>query len=197
MSKALTRKQAAFVREYLVDLNATQAAIRTGCEILTKGWPDGYYVYALLDQEADRIFYVGKGVRARWLSHYREGVGHGNVGKRQRIRSVPRPACVVLAAGLSEPEAYDNERAAIAALSATGLTNLAPGQRSETERTRDIAREMLSAVPPYAEWFADEPRTEAQVVMYHRIVAELRRGAERGWSTRWRSVNGGPWQAVA
>ena len=43
---ALTQKQKAFVQEYLVDLNATQAAIRagyspktaavTGCENLTK-----------------------------------------------------------------------------------------------------------------------------------------------------------------
>ncbi len=35
--KVLTRKQAAFVREYLVDLNATQAAIRAGYSAKTAG----------------------------------------------------------------------------------------------------------------------------------------------------------------
>ena len=33
----LTPKQAAFVREYLVDLNATQAAIRAGYSAKTAG----------------------------------------------------------------------------------------------------------------------------------------------------------------
>ena len=37
MDKVLTPKQAAFVAEYLVDLNATQAAIRAGYSAKTAG----------------------------------------------------------------------------------------------------------------------------------------------------------------
>lgn len=36
-SRPLTPKQAAFVREYLVDLNATQAAVRAGYSVRTAG----------------------------------------------------------------------------------------------------------------------------------------------------------------
>ena len=38
MAKELTRKQRLFVAEYLVDLNATQAAIRAGYSAKTAGW---------------------------------------------------------------------------------------------------------------------------------------------------------------
>jgi phage terminase small subunit len=38
MAKALTAKQQVFVQEYLVDLNATQAAIRAGYSQKTAGW---------------------------------------------------------------------------------------------------------------------------------------------------------------
>lgn len=38
MAKALTAKQQVFVQEYLVDLNATQAAIRAGYSKRTAGW---------------------------------------------------------------------------------------------------------------------------------------------------------------
>ncbi|HSW65267.1 MAG TPA: terminase small subunit [Dissulfurispiraceae bacterium] len=38
MAKALTAKQKVFVQEYLVDLNATQAAIRAGYSQRTAGW---------------------------------------------------------------------------------------------------------------------------------------------------------------
>lgn len=38
MSKILTNKQSMFVKEYLIDLNATQAAIRAGYSAKTAGW---------------------------------------------------------------------------------------------------------------------------------------------------------------
>lgn len=38
MKKELTPKQQAFVSEYLIDLNATQAAIRAGYSAKTSGW---------------------------------------------------------------------------------------------------------------------------------------------------------------
>lgn len=38
MKRELTQKQKMFVREYLIDLNATQAAIRAGYSAKTAGW---------------------------------------------------------------------------------------------------------------------------------------------------------------
>lgn len=68
---ALTPKQAAFVQEYLIDLNATQAAIRAGysvdtaksigCENLTK--PD--VANAIAEAKAERA--AKTGITALWV----------------------------------------------------------------------------------------------------------------------------------
>ena len=67
MSKnGLTDKQKRFVDEYLIDLNATQAAIRSGYsedEFFCKKEGRGYYVYFLIDSRNGQIFYVGNAIK--------------------------------------------------------------------------------------------------------------------------------------
>ena len=94
MSKnGLTDKQKRFVDEYLIDLNATQAAIRSGYsedEFFCKKEGRGYYVYFLIDSRNGQIFYVGKGKGKRVKQHTREAKSNNvvNAIKVERIREI-------------------------------------------------------------------------------------------------------------
>ena len=52
---ALTPKQQRFVEEYLTDLNATQAAVRAGINLLDVSSVEGFYVYFLIDPRDGNI----------------------------------------------------------------------------------------------------------------------------------------------
>lgn len=191
-AKPLPPRQQRFVEEYVLDLNATQAAIRAGMQVLSSsGVPPGYYVYGLVSPVTDKLFYVGKGLGRRWLAHYREETGSkGNDGKRAEIVLGNRePRCVVLADGLAEPEAFAIEGAFIRAL--PGLTNLAPGQRSDDERQRDAARAVLLEMESWP--------PEERGPLYGRCVDELKAiiAGKRPTGAVLRSVNGGPSVRVA
>ncbi len=148
----MTPKQRRFVEEYLIDLNATQAAIRAGYE-----WSDareGYYVYFLLD--AGQIFYVGKGKRGRIFSHRRgcNSVG-GNQVKAARIRaSVAADSFEehVFASELFEPDALRLERNLIRKLRHVGLTNISSGSVHPIESEIERISRNLSQVRPFEEW---------------------------------------------
>lgn len=105
---ALSAKQAAFAREYTLDKNATQAAIRAGYDfpIRTKG----FYVYFLLDGE--EIFYVGKGKGRRIESHRRDAgkANPVNPFKARRIRESDAFSERLFAVGLNEVDALALER---------------------------------------------------------------------------------------
>jgi phage terminase small subunit len=67
----LTRKQQLFIAEYLVDLNATQAAIRAGYSVKTAGWI-GYenltkpYIAEAIQKARDEKI-ASAGITAEWV----------------------------------------------------------------------------------------------------------------------------------
>ncbi len=82
MANKLTNKQEMFCREYLIDLNGTQAAIRAGYSVKTP--PKGkYYTYALVCGIRGDVFYIGKGKGARVYSHQKNrNKPFGNILKK-------------------------------------------------------------------------------------------------------------------
>ena len=96
----LTPKQQKFVEEYLVDLNATQAAIRAGYLLTKCGKEVGYYVYLLTDSRNGEIFYVGKGKGKRYTHHEREWRTNNridNAKKCQRIGEIKQGGGSIIA----------------------------------------------------------------------------------------------------
>lgn len=154
----LTAKQQAFVREYLIDLNATQAAIRAGYSALES--PVGYYVYFLIDPRDSGIFYVGKGSGRRVKTHV-AGVKRGrydNPKKGRRISEILAAGMSVeewvFADGLTERNAFSLERKMIATFGRATLTNLVPGVMTEEEAASEKAKAMLALTKPYDVWMA-------------------------------------------
>lgn len=185
--RELTPKQAAFVQEYLIDLNATQAAIRAGVELPRCVAPKGFYVYALVDPRDSSLFYIGKGRGMRYAAHYDEwksGVVV-NPAKFERIGEIvqsgrlPIPVC--FAEGLTEPDAYALERQLIDRIGVALLTNIAPGQSSEVEKVAVKARDLLGRVKPFEQWCAERLRSIPDRVMYFDIVEHLRMVAAGRW----------------
>lgn len=128
--RKLTPKQQRFVDEYLIDLNATQAAIRAGCEFPISG--EDYYVYALVDPVVGDVFYIGKGRGSRAKHHWREWQ-RGRVTndeKHERISLIAAfgatPQILFLESGLTEVHALDTEAAFIGAIGLERLTNILP-----------------------------------------------------------------------
>src|SRR5664280_2056543 len=123
----LTAKQKRFVEEYLIDLNATQAAIRAGYLLRMCGDEKRYYVYLLTDSRNGEIFYVGKGLGQRFAAHEREWrvMEKTNPAKCKRIDDVISGGGMViaycLADGLSESAGFRLERALISEI---GLSRL-------------------------------------------------------------------------
>ncbi len=103
----------------------------------------GYYVYLLSDPRTSRPFYVGKGVGDRCFAHLREARRTqadtvGDYAKLATIRAIEQAGLTVtievLRHGLTEPEAFAVEAAAIDLL---GMTLPPSGlQRSRSERSR-------------------------------------------------------------
>lgn len=177
---SLTPRQAAFVHEYLIDLNGVQAAIRAGCPIIHLGEPAGFYVYGLLDPADGSVFYVGKGHGKRWQSHYKEPLTGS--AKHARVRKASARCCVVVASGLSEAEAFTLEKQTIQAL-AEHLTNVSSGSEppiSRLERSKLECQQMLAEVLPFDAWMARATRTQQQIDWYHTIVKQLQEIAVHG-----------------
>lgn len=93
----LTAKQAAFCREYLVDLNATQAAIRAGYSKKTAGAignenlqkPEIARVIAeLADQRAERTQVDADWVLAEAVNLYKMAVEDGNLAVAARTLEI-------------------------------------------------------------------------------------------------------------
>ena len=180
MAGKLTPKQARFVDEYRTDGDAQQAAFSAGLTVYEGGGePRSAYVYGLFDPANGELFYVGKGNNGRWLEHYREAYGEGNQRKRARARAASNPACVIFVEGVSDEEAFSQERRLILALR-EGLTNIAPGQRSERERSQERATEMLSKIMPFNEWRQRRTRTPDEVMLYHAVRLALLSIADGG-----------------
>lgn len=183
----LTPKQAAFVREYLADLDISQAAIRSEYELCSK--PAGYYVYLLCDSRSGRIFYVGKGKGRRRYDHVSEAknlrFSEGNARKHREILEILDAAgvveCPVFQDGLTESDAFALERALIRAIGKKNLTNHSSGVVTSRERFRLLLDRMRSLdawmripVEPHGLWNDDAGR----VAFYRKFEANLRRGVE-------------------
>lgn len=184
MAEKLPPKQRRFVQEYLVDLNATRAAIRAGYAFRDWAKAAGYYVYALVDPRNGEIFYIGKGRRRRYLAHYAEWkAGHvANAAKFTRIDGIAAdgftPNAVCLEDSLTEAAAYTMERQFIEVIGLQRLTNATPGQRSEREKEIASAQALLRRIKPYCVWASEAPRSLRDVEMYSRIVNEIKKIAE-------------------
>lgn len=178
----LNARQNRFVQEYLVDLNATQAAIRAGYELAPCAPDGGFYVYALLNGGSGEIFYIGKGTGSRFDCHERE-VASGkaeNVAKASAIRAAQESGGVqkvFLARGLSEAEAFELESEFILAVGTERLTNLAPGQRSANQRVIDWAQDALGRIKPREQWARSVGATREMLILYDRVVHEIRETA--------------------
>jgi hypothetical protein len=191
----LTAKQQKFVDEYLVDLNATQAAMRAGYEW---GLGSGFYVYFLTNPINGSVFYIGKGCGKRAQSHLRGAERRPNAFKEIEIRKIRasrrEPVIQYFASGLSEPDALTIEGLMINALRKFGLTNIVNGSRSATEACRVEAEEMLDRMKPYDLWESGlTPMQRRSTVIvgggprgaYDKIRAALLTLIERPLSEQW------------
>lgn len=145
----LTAKQDMFCREYLIDLNATQAAIRAGYQMSTpeKG---RYYVYLLINPDTKKIFYVGKGIGSRMYLHEKL-VRRGLVDNLEKCKEIHKiiscgknvdAKCFAVCE--SEGDAYRTEALLISTFQKHGITNVSNGSTSSDDRARESARQLLS-----------------------------------------------------
>lgn len=154
MRHNLTDKQKAFVREYLLDLNATQAAIRAGVTLEPKPPETGWYMYFLIDPRDDTIFYVGKGKGKRVWQHLSQPKNDRNHVKARRIEEIRKngvePVCRVFESFKEEGAAFNCEKEMISSLRSYGLTNLTGGMCAAKERMRDRAKSFKDRLPAFA-----------------------------------------------
>lgn len=169
MADKLTPKQEMFCKEYLIDLNATQAAIRAGYSENIKT-PKKYYVYALVDPRIDAIFYIGKGKGKRVKDHfrcYKKGIIN-NKYKHLAIHDIVESGCLpiemIINDGLEERQAYLFERYLILKLKEYGLTNIANGISDNENLCALKSKVLLSKLKPFTEWLLDLSKSEKQSI---------------------------------
>lgn len=181
----LTPKQQRFVSFLAEGLSVAVAAGLAEFEAAAFSDASGYYVYILIDPRDDAPFYIGKGKGKRALAHgARERRGRSENGTKQlRLGDIRRggkaPRVALLANGLSEPEAFAVERAAIASCRKV-LTNATKGQRSAVEREAAAARNWLRQIKPFGAWRTERPRSERDEETYWSVVQGFERVAAAG-----------------
>jgi len=157
MIRKLTPKQERFVDEYLKDLNATQAAIRAGYELVSdlNSFKEKYYVYFLIDPFDMSIFYVGKGTGRRMFAHCRAKNDVNRI-KSSRINKIKNSGNSVIERIFSlhedESDALSVERLLIKRLSESGLTNISSGERTSKESALAKIDYMLNSLLSYEVW---------------------------------------------
>lgn len=119
-----------FIKRYLITANINKAAEGFDLIYCDSASALSFYVYALIDPRDDSIFYIGKGVKRRWLQHGFEGLK--NSKKWSRIQAIERSGALYRAIYLlgckSESEAYLAERLLIQTIGLKRLTNLSRGE---------------------------------------------------------------------
>ena len=175
----LTDKQQRFCDEYLIDLNATQAAIRAEIQLDEFKKPTGFYVYLLVDPRDGSIFYVGKGKNKRALSHLSLSQAKTiNVPKSETIIAIRcaglKPSVFVFASDLAEDDAFRIESALIKAF-AESICNIAGGVTPSKDKVVFAARDGLNRMKDFATWFAERGQYMKQslVAMYPKVVEEF------------------------
>ncbi|WP_228153077.1 terminase small subunit [Acinetobacter indicus] len=153
----LTPKQQRFVEEYLIDLNATQAAIRSGCDFDTVE-PIGYYVYLLINPLDDKIFYIGKGKGNRLHSHAKNAKKGliDNEPKYSKIKEILKsgrePVAIVFESNLRESIAFKIEKELIHRLVDCGLTNISHGTVTNVEKIKAQIEDYYERIIPFDVW---------------------------------------------
>lgn len=155
--KKLTAKQQKFVDEYLIDLNATQAAIRADFNLIydINSFKEKYYVYFLIDPDDCSIFYVGKGSGRRMFSHCRSKKDSNNIkfDKITQIKNKGKTTIeVVFSAHDKEEDSFCVERNLIKELAHTGITNISSGIRTSRESSIIKMQSMIDLFNTYDEW---------------------------------------------
>ncbi len=168
MSGKLTAKQALFVQEFLVDKNATQAALRAGYSLLPAS-RGGYYVYFLCDPESGSVFYVGKGRDRRMSTHTKKAFSDGasgNGAKNKKIQEIVQKGQAVseliFADALDESAAFSLERELIHLLKAHGLTNISAGIVTHQESAMAYAQAMLKRLKSFEQWNSEMAPAERE-----------------------------------
>ena len=166
----LNAKQARFAKEYLMDLNATQAAIRAGySERTAEPWM-GFYVYLLIDPRSEQVFYVGKGkgrrahVHAAMVRCGRSDNGAKCARIAQILSAGLEVSILILEQGLTEDEAFALERELLTRLCDAGLTNMAGGVVTARESAMGRAAALRDTMLPYDTWTATAPRERLEQV---------------------------------
>ena len=182
----MTPKQQRFVAEYLIDLNATQAAIRAGYEFAK---PDGFYVYLLVDPRSGSVFYIGKGTGSRLASHARAAsAGDFNRARKGKVISEIQDAGLqvtelVFCAGMSSGDALVLKKDLIAAIRLNGLTDVVGGMVTNDELCKLKARHLVARLKPFDVWLSELGTSRLQQVQkvhgdpsafYSSFVAELK-----------------------
>jgi len=154
----LTAKQKKFCEEYLIDLNATQAAIRSGYSENTE--LIGFYVYFLVNPINNKIFYIGKGCGKRLFTHvseYKRGLIY-NKDKHIEIDSIIRSGnnvqTYVFESNLDESAAFYLETIFIRAFKKHGLTNISNGCSDNVGLVKLKAQTLLSKIKEYNLWIS-------------------------------------------
>ena len=185
---SLTAKQQAFVDEYLVDLNATQAAIRAGYSLGEKP-PSGYYTYFLINDQTGFIFYVGKGKHKRMCQHlaiWKRGAEPNPLKAAYFDNLLARGGAVQHLVfsehGTDEASAFRVERLLIDAFSKVGLTNLVPGQVTDMERAGMTASSLLRQVKPLEHWRVERNPSASEIELYWAVIKGLQ-GIKREWES--------------
>ena len=181
----LSDKRKSFVREYLKAQSASVAASLADVETSCVPPVNGYYVYALINPETDRIIYIGKGKGRRMFTHVREAKGSNipttSLKKYKALRDLVEagitPVETVLFCTDTEGEAYRLERGLISGIGLKNLSNSVPGAMCPAQRDKLRAEIYKSKIMPKRAWLQSIKGTWRDKPQYHEmydlIVAEL------------------------
>ena len=153
-----------FAQELAAGKTADEAYALAGLERTSAFPASGFYVYALIDPTDGRVFYIGKGTGNRRLRHEKECRSGKitNAAKHDRIDRIldagMAPAAVCLAGFESERAALACERAFIAAIGFSRLTNILPGTMTEKDKALAECRSLLRRIEPFCVWLRHKPK---------------------------------------
>jgi hypothetical protein len=172
-----------FVRDSLPKTDLDDILPSTSCCILK-----GFYVYELVDPRNQEVFYVGKGKGDRVLHHEkaaRKPAVQDNPKKLLRIYDIWEAGMQVerriRCSGLDEATAYRIERNLIRSYPRKQLTNAAPGQLLERDRSKLHAMLLLRRCKGLLDWLVEEPWTDFQIETTLLTLIYLRKLAKEGW----------------
>jgi hypothetical protein len=138
-----------------------------------------YYVYFLIDPRDKKVFYVGKGKDKRIDAHMKQWLKKQNINinKDNRINEIETDGYQVIKQiykdKLSEKEAFKIEREMIDKFGIDNLTNIAPYQITNKERSKRFGQAYLRKVKPFDIWINEKPRTDFEINLYHFVSQQL------------------------